>query len=1077
MSTNVLLTLPAFQAKIKQEFIKGSAIDPALMAGIEFCSDIEVDVTGDIVTPIHDALGWKYTRFGNQANATRYAAFLTQENGVVWQAKLSKPLIDRDKGTARKYETPKGAGIQPYLPPIPTEIRQKIAARNGVKIPLEGSFWDWVEDHPELPIVWTEGGKKSLASLSAGVVCIALYGVNGGYRSKDEDGEPVKPYLPPQIARFATPDRRHILAFDQDESAKTKQRVNAAIFQFGRLLTRSKGQVKIALWNGEDGKGIDDLIVNCGANAFHQAIKDAPLFEQWLVRQYSALSYPPALELNQRYLEGFTVPSDAEVVGLKAPKGTGKTEAIKRIVDRASQARKKVLVLVHRVQLVQSICDRVGLRSIYELLNSREAKDREQSSAISVEMDHIGYGLCIDSLHPNSQAKFNANDWDGATLVIDECEQVFKHLFNSSTCKGDRVSILQTLEALVQRIVNTGGQVILSDADLSDVSIDFVKGLSQCNIKPWIVVNNWKPQQPWQVTPYDSKEAWLLGIEAAIKAGDRVLVTVDSQKVKGRYSSYALEAVWSRSFPDKKILRIDSETLELKNHPAFGCIGSGLDEVLKQYDIVVCSPSVETGVSIDLKGHFNSVWGSFSGSIPVDSVSQALARLREPVPRHIYIASRGLHMIGRGETSTEALLKSENQLIKIKLHQLQDAANDGEIDLQFLDAAVQSWAKMAVRDNAGCAKYSESLLAKLSSEGHQIGDCISIDRELRSRISEDMTEARDRNQAERGGAITQALDLTQEEAEALESKRSKECEDQQLALAKFHLKQKYGVNVDPSLYLKDCEGFYPALQRHFYLTEGRQFLKERDKEKISKLTHEGKLWMPDANRATIVDQIKFLEFFNIPELLKLPELSKQTPLVQSIFERAQQFKNDLKVVFGFTADGREIGVIRQFLSEIGLTVEETRKKGERGKQIRHYRIVSNFEANKDEPIADGREEIFAVWADRHISRQQAEGSKPEASSKMYQSDTVVADGNKYIYFSATTNSATTETQPSPPYYKRESEAGIEPKEIADRLVQCESDDELKAAIEQFSVLPHDIKQAAWRMLKGHPVRQRVRVLT
>ncbi|HEY9662550.1 MAG TPA: plasmid replication protein, CyRepA1 family, partial [Allocoleopsis sp.] len=471
--------------------------------------------------------------------------------------------------------------------------------------------------------------------------------------------------------------RKHILAFDQDESSKTKQRVNAAIFQFGRLLTRTKGQVKIALWNGEDGKGIDDLIVNCGANAFHEAIKDAPLFEQWLVRQYSALSYPPALELNQRYLEGFTVPSDAEVVGIKAPKGTGKTEAIKRIVDRASQERRKVLVLVHRVQLVQSICDRVGLRSIYELLNSREAKDKEQSSAISVEMDCMGYGLCIDSLHPNSQAKFNADDWDGAILIIDECEQVFKHLFNSTTCKDDRISILQTLAALVQRIVYTGGQIILSDADLSDVSIDFVKGLSGCNIKPWIVTNNWKPQQPWQVTPYDSKEAWLLGIEAAIKAGDRVLVTVDSQKVRGRYSSYALETLWTKNFPDKKILRIDSETLELKSHPAFGCIGSGLDEVLKQYDIVVCSPSIETGVSIDLKGHFSSVWGSFSGSVPVDSASQALARLREPVPRHIYVAPRGLHMIGRGETSVAALLKSENQLIKSKLHELQDAANDG----------------------------------------------------------------------------------------------------------------------------------------------------------------------------------------------------------------------------------------------------------------------------------------------------------------------------------------------------------------------------------------------------------------
>ncbi|HEY9658887.1 MAG TPA: hypothetical protein V6C65_10575, partial [Allocoleopsis sp.] len=48
--------------------------------------------------------------------------------------------------------------------------------------------------------------------------------------------------------------------------------------------------------------------------------------------------------------------------------------------------------------------------------------------------------------------------------------------------------------------------------------------------------------------------------------------------------------------------------------------------------------------------------------------------------------------------------------------------------------------------------------------------------------------------------------------------------------------------------------------------------------------------------------------------------------------------------------------------------------------------------------------------------------------------------------------------------------------IADRLTGCQSDDELKGAIEQFSALPHSVKQSAWNLLKGNPARKRVKQL-
>jgi len=97
----------------------------------------------------------------------------------------------------------------------------------------------------------------------------------------------------------------------------------------------------------------------------------------------------------------------------------------------------------------------------------------------------------------------------------------------------------------------------------------------------------------------------------------------------------------------KKIIRIDSETIE--DPPAYGCIAN-LNEILQQYDIVLASPSIETGVSLELMGHFTSV-----GHFPVYKLKVQLVklrRLREPVDRHIWAASHGIGQIGNGSTSS-----------------------------------------------------------------------------------------------------------------------------------------------------------------------------------------------------------------------------------------------------------------------------------------------------------------------------------------------------------------------------------------------------------------------------------------
>ncbi|PZV06359.1 MAG: hypothetical protein DCF22_24070, partial [Leptolyngbya sp.] len=160
------------------------------------------------------------------------------------------------------------------------------------QFPIEtSSFWQWVE-LLNIPIILTEGAKKSLALLSHGYVAIALYGVRCGVLENDIiNGEKVrklKPELIPDLQRFAFKGRKITIAFDQDDKPKTRADVSAALSRLGFVLGTAGCQVEIAQWSQTQGKGVDDLIVNCGAGAWEKAHSEAISFAQWAVSRQLA---------------------------------------------------------------------------------------------------------------------------------------------------------------------------------------------------------------------------------------------------------------------------------------------------------------------------------------------------------------------------------------------------------------------------------------------------------------------------------------------------------------------------------------------------------------------------------------------------------------------------------------------------------------------------------------------------------------------------------------------------------------------------------------------------------------------
>jgi hypothetical protein len=856
--------------------------------------------------------------------------------------KPNKPRLD-NKNKPLKYEHPPKTPTEIFALKTPNHIWRQIAKRYGVEMPTDPtmSFWQWVLENPTIPVVITEGAKKAGALLTVGYVAIALPGIFNGYRSpKDEEGKRNGDrFLIPELSKLAKRGREFFICFDQDDKPKTIKNVRTAIANLGRLLERKKCRVRVVSWP-EPQKGIDDLLVHHGQEAVEWAIDLARPLNAWKSKKYLT---GVSLQLNQRFIE-LDFPEN-QITAIKSPKGTGKTEAIVKNIDRYLSQGKRILVLTHRIQLAEALASRFGIDHISEIRTS-DTKG------------WLGFALCIDSLHASSQAQFNPTDWENAVVVIDEVEQVLWHLLNSSTCKKKRCKLMENFRELIQTVIESGGKIILADADLTNETVDFISQLSPTPVSPYIIENTWKPEtDKWKVSVYqeNSPDALVKDLIEAIANGEKPFIATSGQQAKAKYGTIALEKLLSGLFPDQKFLRIDSKTVADPNHPAYGCIPK-LNEILPEYDGVIASPSIETGVSIDIKGHFTSVWGIATGVQTTHSVRQTLARIREPIPRFLWAAPHSRLKIGNGSIFQKQLLKGNNKVFE---KSLQELALD-QIHYPEMPSFLNLWASKAAQVNYGMAHYREVIVGDLAEEGHNIIWLGEREKEDLEEIRASVKVNRDEAYQESCEAIALAPNPDDKEYEELQEKRAKTSEERAKE-SKGALCRKYpGIEITPEIVKRDDKGWHKQIQTHYFLTQGREYLKDRDTRLFHKSLEEGGgIWSPDFNRQSLTSRIRMLELLKIEQFFaegaKFSSRSLDEWATMAI-NNSEGIKNCLGVTV--TDSMKPIQIAQVLLKIIGLKLFYCGQKGPRGQQERIYgRLVSLYED-------DNREAVFAQWLER-----------------------------------------------------------------------------------------------------------------
>jgi len=909
---------------------------------------------------------------------------ITGEDHLWGCYKPDQPRIDSAKGKYQKYEHPLKATASAFFLQIPWEIGLKIATRYGLASEyslrksnssnscIDNKFWQWVISHPQVNITLTEGVKKAAAILSQGIVAIGLPGIWGAYRKNFG-----KPSLIPELEPFTSGDRQFFFAFDQDEKRQTRQTNRKALQNTTNLLRAKNCMVSIIIWEPWI-KGVDDLIYAKGAEYFLVCYSKALTYEDWQADGLKELTYETALRLasDTKYLEDFAPPPSAKLICVKAPKGSGKTEWLVRVCADAQSRGQKVIVITHRQQLGQALCARFGIDYVSEL------KDSDTQGI-------FGFGLCFDSLRRNSQSRFDPDDWHGCIVILDECEQSVWHLLNARTeVAKHRVEVLRNFQQLIQNTLESDeGRVYLSDADLSDLSIDYVRSLANFPVEPWIAIKEGNPT-PWNVTVWETCNELLGALTSHIRVENgKPLIFVDGQKARSKWGTQNLEAYLADLFPDLRILRIDAESIADPNHPAFGCIDK-LNEVLPLYDLAIASPSIETGVSIDIKGHFTSIWDIAQGVVPVASILQRMARLREPVPRHMWAKGFGIGRIANGATSPRKLMSSQQIQFKahVKLLAESEFPVDFEVASSFQPQSIRTWAMMAARINLGMVRYRHEILRALVAEGHSIStgnylEVLAEDQEATGtdQIKDDLTESRDKIYDEHCSAVSQAPSPDEKRYETL-SKKQARTNDELKELRKGELSRRYSEElVNSELVKLDDDGEYSKMRLHYYLTIGRAFLSARDKQVAEKHLESGKgeLFLPDINRSLLGGKIKYLEALNIKDLLESgTEWSNDSQALIDLSIKSQQYKDGIKAVLGVSITEKDtpIRIAQKFLRQcLGLAFDQPIKRGAKGNQQRYYQAVE---------VPELRQQILEVWLARDEAAKLAQQATATIDNEM-----------------------------------------------------------------------------------------------
>lgn len=483
--------------------------------------------------------------------------------------------------------------------------------------------------------------------------------------------------------------------------------------QYQRLhkcLTNWNYQLSVANWDQFFNKAVGDIdewILNHSANEIKYISWDdfASQFKASKAEYNRLRKFTPTETINQQYLSAILPKSnEREMIAIKSPMGTGKTEIVKRIRETLKQYGG--LILGSRNSLLIQSAERIGAYHLH------------QDEAYFLTSDRYSWiANCVDSLH-----RWEDDHFDDRILILDEWASTIKHLLVGSTIFKRRSLIVNKLVEAVRR----AKYIIVLDGNLKDSDFEYLQKLSGIQ-KYRKILNEYdgtKREIDFCLGSIDSKgehpNDYRSLTEWIFRNHNRLGIISDAQKECEAIHRKLID----KGLDDKYIIRIDSKTVTEDFAKEF------LKDPVKyikdnRIRIVILSPSAESGLDINLKNYFTDLY-FFRFHIDTETALQMLNRFRDPeIKWHIWSKTYlSLQDEGFNSPFARKVYQEILEFVDRDLELLSDKAAIAKLKAIIKDNTdkthLEAIAKINSLLNYDRANLRDTLLEELERQGHSI---------------------------------------------------------------------------------------------------------------------------------------------------------------------------------------------------------------------------------------------------------------------------------------------------------------------------------------------------------------------
>jgi hypothetical protein len=470
------------------------------------------------------------------------------------------------------------------------------------------------------------------------------------------------------------------------------------------------------MWSGHDIDELEDLsrLRKLSVAALEHALKTKtpqPTVISLARKLYhKSKHFTPTHIQTNRYLQ-WEIPSSGlenTLIAIKSALGTGKTEVLKLLGAWARERGLELIFIGYRNNLLRQTCDRIP--DLYHVVD----EDRILlASDFHKALCHHSAGL----LDPAGM--------ENKIVILDECVSDLTDMLTSKLTAGRRKDgrdSRQVRLAQIEELLKASYGVVALDAYLSDTEVNFLGNLR--TFATVLKLENTYHNRA-NVRLVNAKSTLTRAIIDDALAGVNLLVTATTQTQCENLEKALIRV----GILADKICRIDGTT---DRDDSIGLFFRNPKAYLEEYrpQVVILSPTAESGISIDLPGYFQTHYHFHLGNLGILSGLQFLGRYRDfTAPRVIFCEERGRLDLANASSFTKWVKDEFDRRVQADLNLVfalleQGAADEVMVVLNEYAQKEDAWLKLAHQYKANLNEemkhLKELFVAAMLADGYVV---------------------------------------------------------------------------------------------------------------------------------------------------------------------------------------------------------------------------------------------------------------------------------------------------------------------------------------------------------------------